>query len=209
MLKTKIYETLLNHYAMHQQNADGKVEITLYPRNYDGSANLDVGYKLINNDMNTWKLLKVERGQEMKIGEFEEETTGLLGLYIIAEGQLYKLPVDQRVRESLACIDDDMDAVKSILEQQIHPKYFSADIEKEDAINLCKDQGKYSVYYLFKSGEKIFFSKGRPLNSASIIAYNFCLLLKKFDEFFDQWGSELDITQTEIDKVKKVYFGKN
>ncbi|MBM7605183.1 hypothetical protein JOC75_003206 [Metabacillus crassostreae] len=69
--------------------------IDVYPKNIDGSANLDVGFKLVEQKSTQSRLLReVQREREYEISKFSSQEIGVLALYTVVRGKFDNLKID-------------------------------------------------------------------------------------------------------------------
>jgi hypothetical protein len=205
----QIIKQLEKEFAINKDDRNEKIIINVYPKNRDGSVNLDVGIKLENlKNSQMWSLNEVQRDKEYELGQFSKRELGFLALYIAIKGKFEKVKGNELVKNELREIEKDLIKGDTILQNNINNKYYSLDQEKEGAINLYKEDQKYNIYYLTYQGEKIIISRGRPLSSTLVVIYNYSMVLEKFDDLIKPWINELSISLNEEEKLKRIYFGK-
>ncbi|TXC89516.1 hypothetical protein FS935_16680 [Metabacillus litoralis] len=188
---------------------DGIEIIDVYPKNIDGSANLDVGFKLVEQRFNqSWLLREVQREKEYELGKFSSREIGVLALYAAVKGRFDNLKVNKDVKKKLREKADTLIIGDEILKGTIDSKYFSLGLEKEGALNLEEESKKYNIYYLTFMKEKVIISKGRSLSSALVVLYNYGLLLEKFENQINPLLKQSSIHLAEREVLKKLYIGK-
>ncbi|MBM7647489.1 hypothetical protein JOC78_000410 [Bacillus ectoiniformans] len=181
--------------------------IYVYPKNSDGSTNLDAGMKLSSVHDQSWTLYEVQRDQEFELGQFDTKELGILALYVAVKGRFETLTVDQQVKEELREAGD----VKSglaILQHHVSKAYFSLGTEKKEAINVGEEGNKYSVYYVAADAQRIMISKSRPLPGALVVTYNYGRMLEEFDRLIKPWKAKQTISVYEEEQLKRIYMGK-
>lgn len=197
----------LDEYTIKREEMGGDVLIYVYPKNNNGSSNLDVGIKLENSSSSQiWCLYEVQRDKSFELGNFSSEETGLLALYIAVKGNFEKIKGNDLVKRELREIEKDPVAGKVILQKNIKENYFSLEQVKEGAINLVEVNQSYDVFYLNQQKEKIVITEARPLSSALVVLYNFSIKLEKFEELIKPFRE--NIALEEVEKIKKIYICK-
>ncbi|MBU7591738.1 hypothetical protein [Metabacillus halosaccharovorans] len=201
------YNDLLNkldNYNIKTEKIGEDTIIYVYPKNNDGSANLDVGIKLKNsNGYQIWDLYEIQRNKDYKLGDFSIKDIAFLGLYITVKGKFEKIKGNNHVKSELRTVEKNIVDGKEILQKNINELYFSLKHEKEGAINLIEGNQAFDVFYLTHQKEKIVFTEARPLSSALVVLYNFSIKLEKFDELFKLFTESLELE--ELEKMKKIY----
>ncbi|WP_226668933.1 hypothetical protein [Metabacillus litoralis] len=183
--------------------------IDVYPKSIDGSANLDVGFKLVEQRFNqSWMLREVQREKEYELGKFSSREIGVLALYTAVKGRFDHLKVNKDVKKKLREKADTLIIADEILKDTIDSKYFSLNQEKEGALNLEAESKKYNIYYLTFMKEKVIISKGRSLSSALIVLYNYGLLLERFESQINPLLKQSSIHLAEKEILKRVFIGK-
>lgn len=185
--------------------------IDVYPKNNDGSANLDVGFKLVEQKTTqSWLLREVQREREYEIGKFSSQEIGVLALYTAVKGRFdnLKVNVNKDVKKKLKEKADTLIIGDAILKDTIDSKYFSLDQEKEGALILEEESKKYNIYYLSLMKEKVIISRGRPLSSALVVLYNYSLLLEKFENLINPVIKQSSALLAEREDLKRIYIGK-
>lgn len=184
--------------------------ITIYPKNYDGSPNLDTGFRLeSNNTIPEWKLYEIQRDKAFFIALFKREEIGLLSIFLRVKRSfdIEELDIDQQTKNSLKKINHPVQGI-AILEQQLSEGLFSYDVEVRGAINIFKENTTYTVCYISHYGKNIEISKNRPLNSAFSLTYNYCKILEYFLCLIEDWKEKLSITVIEEEELKRVFLEK-
>ncbi|WP_226527784.1 hypothetical protein [Metabacillus niabensis] len=196
----------LDNYHIKKDKLSGDTIIYVYPKNNDGSANLDAGIKLENsNGSLIWDLYEIQRNKDYKLGDFSIKETAFLALYITVKGKFEKIKGDNHVKSELRIVEKNLLDGKKILQKNINELYFSLEHEKEGAINLIEENQTADVFYLTHQKEKMMITEARPLSSALVVLYNFSIKLEKFDELFKSYTESLELK--ELEKMKKIYLG--
>ncbi|WP_026562751.1 hypothetical protein [Bacillus sp. J37] len=124
------YNDLLNkldNYNIKTEKIGEDTIIYVYPKNNDGSANLDVGIKLKNsNGYQIWGLYEIQRNKDYKLGDFSIKDIAFLGLYITVKGKFEKIKGNNHVKSELSVFCNrkvQKNAKKST--EVCHPNYFS------------------------------------------------------------------------------------
>lgn len=205
----EIYELFYDKFAIHEEKGNEQLIITVYPKNRDGSVNLDVGIKLKNsNKSQLWTLFEVQRDQEYELGQFNEEEIGLLALFVSIKGRFEKITINESVKEELRGIEKDLKSGQTILQNNLNNNCYSLNKEKKGAINLFEENHKYNICYLTLQGDKILISKGRPMSSALVVTYNYGRMLEEFDCLIKPWKNKLLISLSDEENLKRIYIGK-
>lgn len=205
----QIIKQLDNEFAINKVEGNSQFILTAYPKNRDGSANLDTGIKLETlNNFQHYIVYEVQRDKEFELGKFTNKEMGYLAFYIVIKGKFEKIKGDDLVKNELRKIEKDLIQGDTILQNNVHKKYFSLDQERKGRINLLEENKKYNIYYLTNLGEKINLSKGRPLSSALVVIYNYSLALEKLDVLVKPLIKDLDLSLNEEEGLKRIYIGK-
>jgi len=206
MINDKVLMNQLDKYSSNREEIEGDTIIYVYPKNNDGSSNLDVGIKLKNSSSSQiWFLYEVQRDKSFELGNFSSEENGLLALYIAVKGKFEKIKGNDLVKRELRELEKNLVAGKVILQKYIKENYFSLEHVKEGAINLVEVNQSYDVFYLTRQKEKIVITEARPLSSALVVLYNFSIKLEKFEELIKPFTE--NIALEEVEKIKKIYIG--
>ncbi|MGN9866329.1 hypothetical protein [Bacillus swezeyi] len=212
MNNSKILKQLYDKFFVNEENQSDKTTITIYPKNSDGSINLDTGIKLKNStDCNSWRLFEVQRDKEYELGTFNTKYLGLVALYIAVKGKFERIDVNEKTKEELRSIEGDLKKGQTILQNNLSKRYFSLNKdneEKEGSINVYEEGGKYYIYYLSLMGEKIWITKARPMKSALVVTYNYGIMLEEFDRLIKISLSNLSVSLEEEEHLKRIYIGK-
>ncbi|MFT0804183.1 hypothetical protein VSK91_22905 [Bacillus swezeyi] len=212
MNNSKILKQLYDKFFVNEENQSDKTTITIYPKNSDGSINLDTGIKLKNStDCNSWRLFEVQRDKEYELGTFNTKYLGLVALYIAVKGKFERIDVNEKTKEELRSIEGDLKKGQTILQNNLSKRYFSLNKdneEKEGSINVYEEGGKYYIYYLSLMGEKIWITKARPMKSALVVTYNYGRMLEEFDRLIKISLSNLSVSLEEEEHLKRIYIGK-
>ncbi|MFN2744011.1 hypothetical protein ACINLE_00205 [Bacillus sp. z60-18] len=213
MNNDEMLKQLYERHHVNKEEKNDKTTITIYPKNSDGSVNLDTGIKLKNEtNSNLWRLFEVQRDQEYELGTFKNKNLGLVGLYIAVKGKFERANVSEKTRQELRSIEGDLKKGETILQHNLNSCYFSLNQddseEKKGAINVYEEGGKYYLYYYSLIGEKIWISKARPMRSALVVTYNYGSLLEEFDKLIKVSLHSLSVSLEEIEQLKRIYIGK-
>ncbi|TYS36932.1 hypothetical protein [Bacillus swezeyi] len=212
MNNSKILKQLYDKFFVNEENQSDKTTITIYPKNSDGSINLDTGIKLKNStDCNSWRLFEAQRDKEYELGTFNTKYLGLVALYIAVKGKFERIDVNEKTKEELRSIEGDLKKGQTILQNNLSKRYFSLNKdneEKEGSINVYEEGGKYYIYYLSLMGEKIWITKARPMKSALVVTYNYGSMLEEFDRLIKISLSNLSVSLEEEEHLKRIYIGK-
>lgn len=201
------YKELNNQLKEYIINSDEFGEypiIYVYPKNNDGSVNLDVGMKL-ENPNGIWCLFRIQRNRKLKQGDFPTKEVGLIALYIAVKGIYDKVKGDHQVKSELRKVEKDLEDGK-VIQKSIKENYFTLIHEKEGTINLYVEDQTFDVYYMTHEKVKIMITEARPLSSALVILYNFSIKLQKFDELIKPYAKNIELKEKE--KLKRIYIGK-
>lgn len=207
MNSDKLLKQMQEKFSVHKEERADETTITIYPKNSDGGVNLDTGIKLKNNiNSNLWRLFEVQRDQEYELGSFNGEDLGIVALYVSVKGKFDRINSNEQTREEIRSIGNDLIKGQTILHNNLNDRYFSFNKEKEGAINVFEQDGKYYIYFL-SLGKKIWISKARPMKSALVVTYNFAILLEEFDNVKKTSLNDLDISSGEEELLRRIYIG--
>ncbi|WP_186578006.1 hypothetical protein [Aquibacillus kalidii] len=143
--------------------------------------------KLTLNEVNNhYDLFEVVRGKEYKVDTFSDKYNSLIALYIFSKSKLEVRKYNtngQKEIESAISLND----IQNILENYSDKHYYSFFNLKPNSIILEKSANdRYNVLFLGKGDTKIYITKSRNLNSASIVLYNFSFKLSLFNDAINQ-----------------------
>ncbi|MBN8209829.1 hypothetical protein JI666_13815 [Bacillus sp. NTK071] len=202
----KLVQLLKSQYTV---NVEKKSELLLiiYPKNKDGTTNLDMGFKLVSVG-HAFYLYELQRNQEYKLAQFNNEQMGLLGLYTALEGTYGDIKVEESIKNKLRNIDKDVQQAITILNEKVSNHLFSILAEKRGAINVTLNDSKYDIYYLSLLDEKVIISESRPFSSALVVTYNFSKKLETFDEFINALEFDFIPSISDIEQLKRLFIGK-
>ncbi|MEH7419488.1 hypothetical protein V7266_30110 [Neobacillus drentensis] len=202
-----IIDQLSGSYLSSKESINGQTIIDVYPKNRDGSANLDSGARLKNNPSSSeWTVFHVQRDQECKLAQFSDEKAALFALYVLLKGRFEERGGNEEVKRELRKIENDFLKAREILESNVEPYYFSLNQQKAGAVNLEEVNSRYNVFYLTLQDDKVDITKGRSLGGALVAIYNYGRMLENFESLKDQTASKLSPMEEET--LKRVYLGK-
>ncbi|MCM3441608.1 hypothetical protein [Metabacillus halosaccharovorans] len=116
----------LDEYCFQKEELDGETIFYVYPKNNEGSANLDVGIKLENTKgTQIWCLYEIPRNKNYKLDNFSTKEIGLLALYIAVKGKFEKVKGYNLVKSELRKVEKNLVDVKAILQKNIKEVNFS------------------------------------------------------------------------------------
>ncbi len=202
------YNDLLNkldNYNIKTEKLGGDTIIYVYPKNNDGSANLDVGVILESSD-GKWCLYEIQKDKKFELNNFSKKEIGHLALYVAVKGKFEKVKGDYLVKNELRKLEKDLVDGKTILQKSIKENYFSLLKENEGTINLIENNQSFDVFYLTHQKEKIMITEGRPISSALVVLYNFGIKLEEFDKLIKPHEENIELK--ELEKMKILYIGK-
>ncbi|MCM3441605.1 hypothetical protein AB3Z07_08325 [Metabacillus halosaccharovorans] len=195
----------LDNYHIKKDKLSGDTIIYVYPKNNDGSANLDVGVILESSD-GKWYLYEIQRDKKFELNNFSKKEIGHLALYVAVKGKFEKVKGDYLVKNELRKLEKDLVDGKTILQKSIKENYFSLLKENEGTINLIENNQSFDVFYLTHQKEKIMITEGRPISSALVVLYNFGIKLEEFDKLIKPHEENIELK--ELEKMKILYIGK-
>ncbi|MGQ4666364.1 hypothetical protein ACUIJN_11005 [Metabacillus halosaccharovorans] len=202
------YNDLINEldkYNIKKDQIGGNTFIYVYPKNSDGSANLDVGIILESSD-GKWCLYEIERDKKFELNKFPKKEIAHFALYIAVKGKFEKVKGDAHVKSELRELEKDLVDGKAILQKRIKENYFSLLKVNEGTINLIENNQSFDVFYLTHQKEKIMIREGIPMSSALVLLYNFGIKLEGFDKLIKPHGENIELK--ELEKMKILYIGK-
>ena len=201
-----LVQLLKSQYTVHVEKKR-ELSIIIYPRNQDGTTNLDVGFKLESVE-HTFYLYELQRNQEYNMAQFNSEQMGLLGLYTALEGTYGEVKVEESIKNKLRNITNDVQQAINILNEKVSKNSFSILFEKRGAINVTLNDRKYDVYYLSLLDEKVMISESRPFSSALVVTYTFSLKLERFEDFIHSLGIHFTPSVKDREQLKRLFIGK-
>lgn len=157
-----------------------------------------------------WTIYKNVRGNNYEIGTFIEEEQIICIVYVLCVKNFEGIKEDNNLKRRLrGCNGEDaIVEATEIIKSECEIKYFSLDSTKKDAICMENTNELYNVFYLSQDNSKVNIICGITFNRALTIVYSYSILLRKFNEIYEQLLMSYSICKNYHNTLLRCYFNK-
>lgn len=183
--------------------------IDIFHINYDGIIEQETYIKCKQSALG-WTILKSMRDNNSEIGTFAEEEYAVCIIYVLCERNFERAKENNNLKRSLRdCYGKNALAqATQIIKGECEPKYFSLDKPKNNAICMENINELYAVFYLSEDGNRVDIVSDATFGRALGVVYSFSILLKKFDEIYEQLMKYYPTCKKYHGKLLRYYLNK-
>lgn len=174
--------------------------VSVYIKDSKGAINQEIYLKLITSEK-SHSIIKVSRGNEAKVAEFEKIESAYFYLSVLGKNlkRFELFPTPSKISDLFEYEENSSEHISSLISSQIQDIYFEIFETKSNAICLIKENQAYSVYYVDNNLNKHEISGNRKLFGVTVqVLANYAWLLQWIENEAKEWNS----TEIEMDKVK-------